>query len=38
MTAQLCICYGRPDDPAAFDEYYRTTQRHWRRRFPDCGG
>lgn len=23
----LIVCYGHPEDPAAFDEYYRTTHR-----------
>lgn len=25
MTYQITICYGKPDDPAAFDKYYRAT-------------
>ncbi|MGQ4618860.1 EthD family reductase [Nocardia sp. R7R-8] len=25
MTYQIAVCYGRPTDTAAFDEYYRTT-------------
>lgn len=25
MTYQIVVCYGTPDDPAAFDEHYRGT-------------
>lgn len=25
MTHQIAICYGKPVDPVAFDEHYRTT-------------
>lgn len=25
MTYQISVCYGHPDDPATFDEYYRST-------------
>ncbi|MGQ4600915.1 EthD family reductase [Nocardia sp. R6R-6] len=25
MTYQIAVCYGKPVDPAAFDEYYRAT-------------
>lgn len=25
MTSQIAICYGKPVDPVAFDEYYRAT-------------
>ncbi|MBU3062277.1 EthD family reductase [Nocardia sp. NEAU-G5] len=25
MTYQISVCYGHPDDPAAFEEHYRST-------------
>ena len=25
MTYRIAVCYGHPDDPAAFDDHYRTT-------------
>ncbi|OZF01365.1 EthD family reductase [Rhodococcoides fascians] len=25
MSYRLAVCYGKPEDPAAFDEYYTST-------------
>ena len=26
MTYRIAVCYGHPDDPAAFDDHYRPTR------------
>ncbi|MGY0499316.1 EthD family reductase [Nocardia sp. FBN12] len=38
MTHQIAVCYGIPDDPAAFDEYYRTTHIPLAAKVPGLSG
>jgi uncharacterized protein (TIGR02118 family) len=32
----LTVLYGKPDDPAAFDEHYRNTHAPLAEKIPDC--
>lgn len=34
MTYQISVCYGRPEDPAAFDEHYRAIHIPLTRKVP----
>lgn len=38
MTHQISVCYGTPDDPAAFDEYYRSTHIPLAAKVPGLSG
>ncbi|MBF6255509.1 EthD family reductase [Nocardia farcinica] len=38
MSYQISVCYGAPDDPAAFDEYYRTTHVPLAAKVPGLAG
>lgn len=38
MTHQISVCYGVPDDAAAFDEYYRTTHIPLTAKVPGLSG
>ncbi|WP_433755730.1 EthD family reductase [Nocardia sp. CA-135398] len=38
MTYQISVCYGKPDDPAAFDEYYRSTHIPLTEKVPGLSG
>jgi uncharacterized protein (TIGR02118 family) len=34
MSFEIVVCYGQPDDLAAFDDYYRTTHLPLARQVP----
>ncbi|MFF0815562.1 EthD family reductase [Rhodococcus sp. NPDC003318] len=38
MTHQISVCYGTPDDPATFDEYYRATHIPLAAKVPGLSG
>ena len=38
MTHQISVCYGHPEDPTAFDEYYRSTHVPLARKVPGLSG
>lgn len=38
MTGQIVVCYGTPDDPAAFDEHYRNIHVPLAGRIPGLSG
>lgn len=38
MSYQISVCYGKPEDPAAFDEYYRTTHVPLATKVPGLAG
>ena len=34
MSFKVAVCYGQPDDPEAFDAYYRDTHMPLARKIP----
>lgn len=38
MSFRIAVCYGHPDDPAAFDKYYRETHIPLAQKVPGLSG
>lgn len=38
MNFRVAVCYGQPDDPAAFDEYYKSVHIPLARKVPGLSG